>query len=145
VLIVRTSWLKIPLDRQSPDLGVQLLDFPFAGVIGIYPDPGVERARRVVQQLLLPGVDLVRVNLIATARSATVACSRSVSKAIFAFSAASIFRLDFFIICSVYHDGADAAPIKPLVPKSGSTSDGKAIAKRSETRLRALKPRWTAL
>src|SRR5512144_639035 len=31
------------------------------------------------------------------------------SEAIFAFSAASIFRLGFFIIRSVYHDGADAS------------------------------------
>ena len=37
--------------------------------------------------------------------------------------AASIFRLGFFIICSVYHDGADLAPIKPMVPKSGSISN----------------------
>src|SRR5512132_53392 len=50
-------------------------------------------------------------------------CSRSASKAIFAFSAASIFRLGFFIIRSVYHDRAGRSPIKPPVPKSGSTSD----------------------
>src|SRR5512132_2349748 len=49
-------------------------------------------------------------------------CSRSASKAIFAFSAASIFRLGFFIIRSVYHDRAGRSPIKPPVPKSGSTS-----------------------
>ena len=48
---------------------------------------------------------------------------RNASSAIFAFSAASIFRLGFFIIVSVYHDGADPAPIKPPVPKSVSTSN----------------------
>jgi hypothetical protein len=82
----RQSYGAVGRSRQSPNLGVQLLDFPFAGVIGIHPDPGVERARCVVQPLLLPGVNPVRV-----------------------------------IICSVYHDGADAASIKPLVPKSRST------------------------
>src|SRR5512132_3969755 len=50
-------------------------------------------------------------------------CSRSASKAIFAFSAASIFRLGFFIIRSVYHDRAGRSPIKPPVPKSGSMCD----------------------
>ncbi|MDA8119630.1 MAG: hypothetical protein M0Z85_06165 [Gammaproteobacteria bacterium] len=36
---------------------------------------------------------------------ATVACSRSASKAIFAFAAASIFRLVFVVIIrSVYHN-----------------------------------------
>ena len=53
----------------------------------------------------------------------TVACSRSASKAIFAFSAASIFGLVFFVIVrSVYHDRADLAPTKQVVPKSGSIS-----------------------
>jgi hypothetical protein len=46
------------------------------------------------------------------ARSATVACSRNASSAIFAFSVASIFFrlglliIDHRIIVSVYHDGA---------------------------------------
>ena len=101
---------------------MQLLDLPFTRMLGVDTDPSIKRPRRVLQQLLLPGINLVRVNLVAHASSATVACSRSASKAIFAFSAASIFRLGFFIIRSVYHDGAGLAPIKPLVPKSGSTS-----------------------
>src|SRR6266540_1986690 len=63
-----------------------------------------------------------RPDLRAKKEFATVACSRSASRAILAFSAASIFRLGFFIIVSVYHDGADPTPIKPPVPKSGSTS-----------------------
>ena len=45
--------------------------------------------------------------LIEQAGSVTVACSRSASREMFAFSAASIFRLGFFIIRSVYHDGAE--------------------------------------
>jgi hypothetical protein len=78
--------------------------------------------RRVLQKLLLPGINLVRMNLVAHRQLVTVACSRSASSAIFAFSAASIFRLGFFIIRSVYHDGAGFVPIKPMVPKSGSSS-----------------------
>lgn len=53
-------------------------------------DPGVERPGRIVQKLLLPGINLIGVNLIAHGASATVACSRNASSAIFAFSAASV-------------------------------------------------------
>ncbi|MFI5021616.1 MAG: hypothetical protein ACHQRJ_08190, partial [Alphaproteobacteria bacterium] len=45
------------------------------------------------------------------------------SKAILAFSPASIFRLvRFVMIRSIYHDGTAHAPINPLVPNPGSTS-----------------------
>jgi hypothetical protein len=47
------------------------------------------------------------------AKSAIVDWSCSAPRAIFAFGAASIFRLVFFIIRSVYHDGAALVPIKP--------------------------------
>ena len=58
-----------------------------------------------------------------TARSLKISSPRlSAGWLLFAFSAASIFRLGFFIIVSVYHDGADPAPIKPPVPKSGAAS-----------------------
>jgi len=40
----------------------------------------------------------------------------------FAFSAVSILRLVFVIVRSVYHNGTARAPIKPLVPNSGSIS-----------------------
>src|SRR5512133_3125395 len=99
---------------------MQLLDLPFTRMLGVDTDPSIKRPRRVLQQPLLPGINLVRVNLVA--RRQLSACSRSASKAIFAFSAASIFRLGFFIIRSVYHDRAGRSPIKPPVPKSGSTS-----------------------
>ncbi|MFI4988031.1 MAG: hypothetical protein ACHQF3_11380, partial [Alphaproteobacteria bacterium] len=46
------------------------------------------------------------------------------SKAILAFSAASIFRLVLCVmIRSIYHDGTAHAPTNPLVPNPGSTSD----------------------
>ena len=47
------------------DLGVQLLDLALAACLGIVANPGVKRPRRLLQQLLLPGVDLVRVDLVA--------------------------------------------------------------------------------
>lgn len=53
-----------------------------------------ERPCRLIQQLLLPGVNLIGMHLIALGQiGPTVACSLSASSAIFAFSAASIFRL----------------------------------------------------
>jgi hypothetical protein len=44
--------------------------------------------------------------------------------AIFAFNAASILRLVFFVILRSFPSGAADCPIKPLVPKTGSTSVG---------------------
>jgi hypothetical protein len=38
---------------------VQLLDLTFPHVLGVDTDPGVERTGRVVQQLLLPGINLI--------------------------------------------------------------------------------------
>src|SRR6266540_3838389 len=81
-----------------------------------------------------------RPDLRAKKEFATVACSRSASRAILAFSAASIFRLGFFIIVSVYHDGADPTPIKPPVPKSGSTSEiSEAASAQSQAELKKLR------
>ncbi|HYD29958.1 MAG TPA: hypothetical protein VEB64_03765, partial [Azospirillaceae bacterium] len=69
------------------------------------------------------------------AGSATVASSRNASSAIFAFSAASIFRLVFLVIGrSVYHDKAALAPIKPLVPFLESTSIGNIPPAEAEAR-----------
>jgi hypothetical protein len=56
------------------------------------------------------------------ARSATVDCSPIASKAILAVRAASVFRLDPFMIRSVYHDGTTSALSTPLLPNPGSTS-----------------------
>ncbi|WP_445222709.1 hypothetical protein ACKWRH_46480 (plasmid) [Bradyrhizobium sp. Pa8] len=94
------------------NLGVQLFDLAFARVLAFPPDTRVKGPGRLVPQLLLPGIDLVRVNLIALARSATVACSRTVSSAIFAFSPASILRLVFVLIMrSVYQTEQRGAKI----------------------------------
>ena len=76
----------------------------------------------MVGQLFLPSVDLVRMDLVALRNSATVACSRSASRAIFAVSAVSIFRLVFFVIAhSVYLTKQPVSNL-PIVPKTGSTS-----------------------
>ena len=115
-LICRTSWLKIAFDSELPNLRVQLLDLPLPEFLGVPPNTRVKRPCRLLLKLLLPGVDLVPMDPVRCARSATVDCSPMASRAIFAFSPASIFRPDFFIICSVYHDGTATAPTSPLVP-----------------------------
>jgi hypothetical protein len=43
---------------------VQLLDLALPVGLGIPPDPGIKGAGRLLLQLLLPGVNLVRVNLV---------------------------------------------------------------------------------
>ncbi|UPJ77057.1 transposase (plasmid) [Bradyrhizobium sp. 187] len=94
----------------------------FAHVLALPPDTRVKSSGRLVQQLLLPGIDLVRVNLMALARSATVACSRTACSAIFAFNAASIFRRVFSSSCPPSIKRSGPFPTKPLVLKSGSIS-----------------------
>src|SRR6516162_818925 len=44
---------------------MQLLDLPLAIGFGVPADAGIEGARRVLQQLLLPGIDLVGMDLVA--------------------------------------------------------------------------------
>jgi hypothetical protein len=63
-LIFRTSSPKIALHGQLPDLGVQLLDLALPLRLGVRAEARVERPARVLEQLLLPGVDLVRMNLV---------------------------------------------------------------------------------
>lgn len=94
----------------------------FAHVLALPPDTRVKSSGRLVQQLLLPGIDLVRVNLMALARSATVAYSRTASSAIFAFNAASIFRRVFSSSCPPSIKRSGPFPTKPPVLKSGSIS-----------------------
>src|SRR6185437_1779925 len=55
---------KIVLDRQLANLGVQLLDRACRRRLRVHPDLGIEHPRRMVQQLLLPRIDLVRMNLV---------------------------------------------------------------------------------
>jgi hypothetical protein len=64
-LIFRTSWLKIPLDRELPDLGVQSLNLPLMRRFRVPPDARIEGARRLILKLLLPGVNRVRMDLVA--------------------------------------------------------------------------------
>lgn len=55
---------KIPLHRQLPDLGVEVLDLFLRRLFRVKANIGVEGARRILQKLLLPGVDLIGVNLV---------------------------------------------------------------------------------
>jgi hypothetical protein len=64
-LIFRTSWLKIPFHGELADLGTELLDLALAAGLGIPADVGVESVGGVLQELLLPGVNLVRVDFVA--------------------------------------------------------------------------------
>jgi hypothetical protein len=64
-LIFRTSSpKKIALHGQLPDLGVHLLDLALPLGLSVRADARVELLARVLEQLLLPGVDLVRMNLV---------------------------------------------------------------------------------
>src|SRR5712672_3442327 len=54
----------MPLYGQLADLGVQLLDLPLADFLSISPDTRVERPRRLLLKLFLPGVNLVRMHLV---------------------------------------------------------------------------------
>ena len=63
-LIFRTSVLKIPLHRQLADLGMELLDLALV-TARAFTAPALKGSRRLVEQLLLPRVNLVRVDLVA--------------------------------------------------------------------------------
>ena len=63
--------------------------------------PSREQARDVVENLLLPGINLVRMHPVPLRQFRTVASSRSASSAIFALNAASNFLRDFVIPRSV--------------------------------------------
>src|SRR6201993_2285302 len=65
MLIFRTSWLKNPPPEQPPHFGVHLLDPPLAARLGLLTGAGVKRPRCLLQKLLLPGVNLVRVYFVA--------------------------------------------------------------------------------
>jgi hypothetical protein len=67
------------------------------------PHPGIERPRRLILKLLLPGVNLVGMDLVALRKVRDRRLLPSASSAIFASSPASIPRLVFFVIVrSVY-------------------------------------------
>lgn len=86
--------VSVPLRGQLTDLGVQLLDRASPVRLVVIANPGVEGAYCLFQQLPLAYENLIRMGLLVTLRRVvTVACSRSASKAIRVFTAASIFRL----------------------------------------------------
>jgi hypothetical protein len=82
---------------------MRLFDLSFARRVSIQTDLLIKGPRGLRQKLLLPGIDLVRVNLIALRQIGHRCQFRTASKAIFAFRLAPIFRLVFFVIIrSVY-------------------------------------------
>jgi hypothetical protein len=100
---------------ELADLGMQLLDLPLAIGFGVPADAGIEGARRVLQQLLLPGMDLVGMDLVALGKAG--GCSRTASSAIFALKAPSILRLVFVMVCSVLSNGAADFQLSPWSQK----------------------------
>ena len=102
---------------------MQLLDLALAFRLGVRADTWIERPAGVLEQLLLPGIDLVRMNLVPPRQIGVVASSRTAASAILAFIAGSIFRRVFLVIVSsVYHDGTTLLPTKRPVLKSRATS-----------------------
>jgi hypothetical protein len=55
---------RIAFHGQLSDLGVQLLDRALPFRLGVRADARIERPAGVLEQLLLPGVDLIRTNLV---------------------------------------------------------------------------------
>ena len=70
------------------------------------PRPACEQARDIVENLLLPGINLVRMHPVPLRQLRTVASSRSASSATFALNAASNFWRDFVISRSIGCDRA---------------------------------------
>ena len=67
------------------------------------PDTRIEGARRLILKLLLPGLNLVGMDLVALRKVGDRRLLRKASTAIFAFNPASIRRLvSFVIVRSVY-------------------------------------------
>ena len=94
----------------------------FVSRLAIPTSVRVKRPKRLILKLLLPRINLVHMHLVALRPDPSpLILLADASKAIFAFSAASIFRLIFFMIRSVYQNGTASAPLKPLVQNPGST------------------------
>ena len=53
------------LDRQLANLGVKLFDLARRRRLRVHANLGIKRSRGMVQQLVVPGVNLVRMNLMA--------------------------------------------------------------------------------
>jgi hypothetical protein len=107
--------------KRAMAAGVQAFDFALTLGCAITA-PVLERPRRMIQELLRPGVNLVGMHLIALAqvsyRLRASPPARSSPSA-----PASIFRLVLFVICrSVCCDETAPTPISQPVPNSGSTS-----------------------
>ena len=104
---------EIPFHRQLADLGVKLGLFALARPVALvgHRRPAREKARHVVENQLLPSVDLVGMDPCRLASSAIVASSRIASNAIFAFTTASNF-LGVFVM-PVLHRSDRARRVTP--------------------------------
>ena len=118
-----TSWRKIVLDRrQRPILAGSFAD-PARSASASQPDLRIKRPRRIVQQLLLPGVDLVRMNLVALRQVVHCRLFRATPRARASRSAprqSSVVSSS----CSAPFNAfrSRLRPTKPVVLKSGATS-----------------------
>ncbi|HEY2538351.1 MAG TPA: hypothetical protein VGI28_02450, partial [Stellaceae bacterium] len=91
---------KIVFDLQLADLPVQNVDLRLTGRSLRGRAAALEDARRAVQKLLLPGVDLVRVNPIGARQLGNVRSPLNAASATFALNAAPCFLRVCFMSCS---------------------------------------------
>ncbi len=89
--IMHAPGQRIPLNDQLPDLGVQLLDLAVLARLRVLARTPIKGPRRLFLQLLLPRINLVRMDLVALRQIGHARLSRTASSAIFAFSAAGVF------------------------------------------------------
>src|SRR5208337_3646870 len=99
---------EIPLYRQLANLGVKLgrLTLALLLLIARGARAAREQARDVVQNLLLPGIDLVRMHAVPLRKLGNRRFLASASSAILALNAASNFLRDFVISRSIGCDRA---------------------------------------
>jgi hypothetical protein len=99
-LICRAFVPKIVFDLQLANLSVQKIDLRLAGHALRGRAAALKNARRAIQQLLLPVVDLVRVNPEPPASSAIVRSPLTAASATFALNAALCFFRVRLMSCS---------------------------------------------
>jgi hypothetical protein len=96
---------------------VKLLDLARRRRLRVHANLRIKRPRRMVQQLLLPGVNLVGMNLMALRQVGYRRLFAQRLQRDFAFSAASIFRLAFVIFRSVLSHSEQTSSNYPTGPK----------------------------
>ena len=107
---------------------VQALDLPLMRRLHVLLHAG-EGVRRLILKLLLPGVNLVGMDLVALRKVRDRRLLPQSSSAIFVFSPASIHRpVCFVIVCSVYQTERPVSNLTP-VPKTGFISQHRGLAR----------------